>query len=149
MAMLLGNRGLLERAEIVATDLSERVLERARRGQFNGRSLRALPHPEMGRYLDMQGRLDPALIEAVRWSRLNLLEGEAIRALGAFDAILCRNVLIYFGDRVSQQVVLQLFSSLAPQGVLLVGLSESLLRMGSLVRCEEHGGFFLYRPGSA
>jgi chemotaxis protein methyltransferase CheR len=61
------------------------------------------------------------------------------------DAILCRNVLIYFDDDTVRAVVAALLSRLRPDGLLVVGVSESLLRFGSAVSCEEHDGVFCYR----
>ena len=149
LAMVLAGRGLLDKVEIVASDISERVLARAQTGSFNRRSLRVMPHPEMRSHIDMQGRVDPELVRSIRWERLNLLDAAAARTLGPFDAILCRNVLIYFTDETAQTVVGTLLSTLRPSGTLLVGVSESLMRMGSLVNCEEHDGYFFYRAGAS
>lgn len=66
-------------------------------------------------------------------------------AVGAADVVLCRNVLIYFSDETAVQVVGRLSGALPPGGVLLVGISESLLRFGTQLVCEEHGNVFLYR----
>jgi chemotaxis protein methyltransferase CheR len=65
--------------------------------------------------------------------------------MGALDIILCRNLLIYFRDEVVRQVVARLADRLAPRGVLLVGVSESLMRFGTDLICEEHDGAFMYR----
>ena len=65
--------------------------------------------------------------------------------LGAFDLILCRNVLIYFRDALITRVIDALSGALAPDGILAIGVSESLLRFGSSLVCEEQGGVFFYR----
>jgi chemotaxis protein methyltransferase CheR len=82
---------------------------------------------------------------AVQFATLNLMDDLAIEALGTFDAILCRNVLIYFRDDQVIRVVDRLTRSLAPTGVLAVGVSESLLRFGTSLVCEERGSSFFYR----
>jgi chemotaxis protein methyltransferase CheR len=68
-----------------------------------------------------------------------------VTALGTFDAVICRNVLIYFRDETTQAVVARLQRALTPGGALLVGASESLMRLGTALICEEHGGAFFYR----
>jgi chemotaxis protein methyltransferase CheR len=148
VAMLLAERGLLDRVELVASDLSAGALERARRGEFNARSLRATPPEVIGRFIDNQAsraRVRPHLIEAIHWTRVNLVDPIAVAAMGLFDAILCRNVLIYFTDETARRVVETLAGGLRPAGHLLVGVSESLLRFGTSLRCEERGGVFFYQ----
>ena len=78
------------------------------------------------------------------WRRVNLVDAAAVAALGAFDAILCRNVLIYFRDDTARRVVELLTSALVPGGHLLVGTSESLMRFGTALRCEERRSAFFY-----
>lgn len=148
LAILLAQRGLLHKARIVASDVSERALAKARSGTFGLRSARALPPGMEGGYLRREGDkivIDPTLVAAVDWRRVNLLDEGAVRALGQFDAILARNVLIYFADATVRRVVDRLTDALVPKGVLLVGASESLLRYGTSLSCEEHGGAFFYR----
>jgi len=150
LAMMLDQRGVLGGVSLVATDYTQRVLERARQGEHNLRSMRALPAGIEGRYLNVVGGrpvVRPELIAAVEWRRLNLVDAAAIAALGTFDAILCRNVLIYFQDETARRVVESLTRALAPGGSLLVGTSESLLRFGTALLCEERrGAFFYVRP---
>jgi chemotaxis protein methyltransferase CheR len=149
IAMILADAGLLQRARIVATDVSEKALARARSGIFGARSTRALPAGIEGRYLHRETnervRVEPALLAAVEWKRLNLMDEAAVKELGRFDIILARNVLIYFADNTVRRVVTCLTDALLPGGLLLVGASESLLRYGTQLSCEEHGGAFFYR----
>jgi chemotaxis protein methyltransferase CheR len=148
IAMILADLGVLSRVRIVATDVSEKALGKARSGVFGGRAMRALPAGIEGRYLHRQGEkvsIDPALLAAVEWRRLNLLDEAAVKEMGRFDVILARNVLIYFSDDTVRRVVTSLTGALVPRGLLLVGASESLLRYGTQLSCEEHGGAFFYR----
>ena len=93
----------------------------------------------------MSGEVDSAMVRAIDWRRVNLLDTTAVRALGSFDIVLMRNVLIYCTAETTRTVVDHALTSLRKDGVLLVGVSESLLRLGPSVACEEHGGYFFYR----
>lgn len=151
IAMLLDDRGLLDKVELVATDLSDVALATARKATYGKRSLRA-PYPETlaQRYLEATPRglsVVPRIREAVRYATANLVEPATFPA-GRFDAIVCRNVLIYFRDEHIARVIDALRATLAPGGVIAVGVSESLMRFGTGVACEERGGSFFYRSAS-
>jgi chemotaxis protein methyltransferase CheR len=148
LAMLLAARGLLDQVEIVASDISSAALERARSGVHSRRALRQeMPGfadrwmRETERGLEVHARLR----EAISWRRINLIDDAAVTALGTFDVVLCRNVLIYFNDETVRVVIDRLTGRLQPGGVLLIGVSESLLRFGGPLICEEREGTFLYR----
>jgi chemotaxis protein methyltransferase CheR len=150
IAMLLAERDLLGKVDLVASDISERALATARRGRYRARSLRqeAVPLaalPWLTRLPSGDLVVSPRLIECVTWRRLNLMDREAVAGMGPFDVVLCRNVLIYFNDETSVQVVENLAGTLGPGGALLVGISESLLRFGTSLECEEQAGVFFYR----
>lgn len=147
IAVILARAGVLERVELVASDLSARALERARRGEHGRRSLRAIPQgvPPWIVARDERAIVDERLRARIDWRRVNLADPDAISALGRFDAIACRNVLIYFEDERIARVVQCLAAALVPGGELLIGASESLLRFGTLLRCVERDGVFLYR----
>jgi chemotaxis protein methyltransferase CheR len=149
MAMLLADRGLLDKVEIVGTDISEAAIVRASSGRHGTRSLRSGYPAELAlRHLDVTSTcivVAPRLRDAIRLLPLNLLDENAVRDLGTFDVILCRNVLIYFRDTQVMRVIETLTQSLAADGVLAVGISESLLRFGTMLLCEERSGSFFYR----
>ncbi len=148
LAMLLEERGLLDRVDIVASDISARALERARTGRFGLRATRALPDRAAARWVvdDPGGaRVGERIARAVDWRRVNLLDPAQVAALGTFDAVLCRNVLFYFAEATHARVGELLARALEPGGALLLGVSESLLRFGTALTCEEVAGVFLYR----
>ncbi|HEY3821116.1 MAG TPA: protein-glutamate O-methyltransferase CheR [Polyangiaceae bacterium] len=153
LAMMLSKIDLLDRVEIVASDLSTRALAKAQTGVYAGRSLRSLPP-----FTATSGLLEETptgmrvpdfLRRPITWTALNLIDDRAIRELGQFDVVLCRNVLIYFSEPTVAHVAANLGAALRPEGVLLVGASESLLRFGTLFACEERGGSFFYRKVGA
>lgn len=152
LAMLLQDAKVLDRVDLVATDINQRSLERARAGRYGRRSVRAVPEPRLAeRFLRPVGEefyVDPALIAAVDFKPLNLVDAAQVKAQGTFDFILCRNVLIYFRDEVARSVIDALSGALAPDGMLFVSVSESLMRFGTSLQCEEHGGVFVYRKAA-
>ncbi|NBD09972.1 CheR family methyltransferase [Corallococcus silvisoli] len=147
LAMLLDARGVLGDVSLLATDLSARALERARTGEHNLRCMRALPQGVEGRWLDVvngRPRVRPELVAAVEWRQLNLVDTADFPPPESCDAVLCRNVLIYFQDATARRVVDGITRTLKPGGHLLVGTSESLMRFGTALRCEERRGAFFY-----
>jgi chemotaxis protein methyltransferase CheR len=150
LAMLLARDGLLQQVELVATDVSPRALASARSGQFGRRSLRGergLPGfaaPWMTQDGD-RVVVRAELRDAVQWKRVNLLLADEVRALGIFDVILCKNVLIYFRDDVAQRVLGQLGAALSRGGALFAGVSESLLRFDTALEFAQWGTAFAYR----
>jgi chemotaxis protein methyltransferase CheR len=148
LAMLLDEAGLLDRVTLLASDISARALEHARAGQYRRRSLRALPDGVVGRWLEARGdsmQVAERILRAVEWRQVNLVSAPEIAALGGFDLVICRNVLIYFRDRTIEQVIGNFTRCLRPDGYLAVGTSESLLRFDIAFACEEQRGAFFYR----
>lgn len=147
-AMLLEERGLLEQVELLASDLSEEALRKARQGRFSPRALRHhTNHPLAKRYLVREGdelHVPSKLLRSIDFRQVNLVSEQEVAALSMFDVILCRNVLIYFRDERARVVLRHLTDRLVPNGAMFVGVSESLMRFGGVLRCEEHGGAFVY-----
>jgi chemotaxis protein methyltransferase CheR len=150
IAMLLREAQLSEHVDLVASDLSESALERAKKGVFSPRALRQnRDHPLAVRYLETRPDAILAqreLMRSIEFCQVNLIDRAAVEALGSFDLIVCRNVLIYFGEDRSREVAELLASRVRPEGAVLIGVSESLMRFGTSLVCEEHSGVFVYRP---
>ena len=148
VAMFLAARGLLDEVDLVASDISASAVARARAGLWGRRALRrdvpgfANPWLQVD---DLTVRVPPRLTDAVDWRRINLLDEAAIAALGTFDVVLCRNVLIYFSDVTARGVVDRVGARLRIGGALFVGVSESLQRLKTPLACEERDGVFLYK----
>lgn len=149
LAMLLDDRGLLDRVEIVASDVSTTAIARAIAGGYGTRALRDGHPPELvRRYLQTSSKtvaVAPRIHGSVAFETINLFDDDRVRKLGLFDVILCRNVLMYFREERVANVVNRLGRALAPGGVIAVGVAESLLRFGPALVCEERGGSFFYR----
>jgi chemotaxis protein methyltransferase CheR len=148
LAMLLANADILDKVEILASDVSERALARARAGKFGPRSLRQVMPPWAQAYLtrtEAGFEVAPELIRRISWRKINLTDPVQVESVGELDLVICRNVLIYFGDDTSRKVVTSLSARMRANAALLVGVSESLMRLGTPLTCEEHGGVFVYR----
>ena len=148
IAMLLAASGILGKVDLIASDVSAAALARARAGRFTRRAIRGeIPSfAEPWVVADERGvAVRGGLTEAIDWRQVNLVDDAAVKALGTFDVIFCRNVLIYFSDDTTRRVVDRLSARLRPGGSLFVGISESLLRFGTQLRCEEHDGIFQYK----
>jgi chemotaxis protein methyltransferase CheR len=150
LAMLLGQQDLLGKVDLVASDLSGRSLQRARRGELGRRSLRDVPSPALVARWTVESpegarRVTRDIVDAIEWRRINLRSARSVASVGPCDVILCRNVLIYFSDATAGEVVQSLSQQLKRDGALFVGVSESLLRLGTALECEELDGVFYYR----
>ena len=151
VAMLLAAQGILDQVDLVASDVSVHALDRARSGRFSRRALRQTIPTFAERWLEVTEQgigISPRLTQAIEWRRINLMHEAAVSSLGTFDVVLCRNVLIYFSDATTRRIVDLLSTVLRPHGALFVGVSESLLRFGSSLICEEKNGVFLYKKPS-
>jgi chemotaxis protein methyltransferase CheR len=150
MALLEGGRaGAGDR--ILATDVSERALERARGGVYGSRSLRRLPAELLDRYLGGEGEargVVPQVREMVSFACHNLVADPP--PAGPFDLVACRNVLMYFDPVVAAAVVYRLLGAVRPGGFLALGPVElSLAAPLAVARVEAFGATLLRRPVDA
>ena len=121
--------GAADRLEILGTDISGEVVARARDAFFTQFEVqRGLQARALVTHFTQEGarwRLRPALRAMVRFEERNLLSDCA--ALGRFEVIFCRNVLIYFDAPTKTRVLEMLARQLAPQGVLYLGAAETVI----------------------
>ncbi len=122
---MLGTRAV----DILATDISHDVLTRAKEGVFTQFEVqRGLPVRHLVRFFKQDGqrwRIAPELRAMVRFEVCNLLG--AAPPVGRFDAIFCRNVLIYFDAPTKTRVLDMLARQLLPDGVIYLGGAETVL----------------------
>ncbi|MFW5825268.1 MAG: CheR family methyltransferase, partial [Marinobacter sp.] len=127
LAQAMGSR----RWEILASDISTQVLEKARAGRYPMTRTDRIPQPCLKQHClrgigEAEGTLmlDPALRSRVEVRQINL--NTTLPDVGLFDVIFLRNVMIYFNAETKQQIVARLTSCLKPGGYLIIGHSETL-----------------------
>ncbi len=115
--------------EILGTDLSNEVLEKARSGIYSQFEVqRGLPIQHLLKYFTQQGdlwQINPDLRAMVQWRKLNLLE--SLISVGEFDIIFCRNVLIYFDQATKVEVLHRLAKQMPEDGFLVLGAAETVV----------------------
>jgi chemotaxis protein methyltransferase CheR len=115
--------------EIVATDLSTEILDRARAGLYSHFEVqRGLPIQHLAKYFRPEGerwRVVPELRRAVEYKTFNLLDDPS--SLGAFDVVFCRNVLIYFETATKTRVLDRVARLMPADGFLVLGGAETVL----------------------
>lgn len=135
--------------EIVASDINTQVLISAREGVYASGSMNGICEERLQRFFQpvdgehsSRWKVAPQLQQLIRFCRINLLEPNW-PLHGRFDAIFCRNVMIYF-DRGTQRTILQRFLGvLEEDGELYAGHSESFLHASELFT---NVGKTVYRP---
>jgi len=134
IAMLL--KGITElrgwKIEIVGTDISQRVLQQARRAVYGKSAFRATDEKYVKRFFVEQDdglKVCDEIRDLVTISHLNLFDTNRMVMLGKMDLIFCRNVIIYFDLAAKKRVVESFFNTLYDGGYLLLGHSESLMNI--------------------
>jgi len=136
------------RLEIIGSDISKKVIEYAKKGEFSQIEVnRGLPARMLAKYFTQKGNkwvLDSRIRKMVRFVQINLKD--SFIHLGKFDIIFCRYVLIYFSDELKKDILQRLEKSLNPGGYLFLGGSEILppFFKGS-IRRKELGGCICYQ----
>ena len=138
------------RIEIVATDLSQEVLEKSKAGIYSQFEVqRGLPIQLLMKYFTQSGelwQLNADVRAMVQFRQLNLLQD--FSHLGTFDIIFCRNVLIYFDQDTKANIFGRISRMLEPDGVLALGAAESVVGITNAFKpYPDRRG--LYRPNAA
>jgi chemotaxis protein methyltransferase CheR len=128
---LVKNRGKVE-VKILATDLSVQMLSQAKLGIYEALRLGTLPPTFAHSYFTACGgrksgqvQVVPEIRKLITFARFNLMQ-QRFPFKYPFDAIFCRNVMIYFDRPTQQELVARFHDHLKPGGLLLIGHSESL-----------------------
>jgi len=135
--------------EIVATEFSTQVLEKAKTGLFSQFEVqRGLPIRLLIKYFAQLGdtwQINPDVRAMVQFRSFNLLHDFA--PLGRFDLVFCRNVLIYFDQETKTQVLDRMARITEPDGYLVLGAAETVVGLTESFRpLPEHRGLYVPNP---
>ncbi|MBD9416475.1 protein-glutamate O-methyltransferase CheR [Pseudomonas sp. PDM16] len=134
--------------QIVATDLSGSMLANCKSGEYDSLAMgRGLSQDRLQRYFDPKGpgrwAVKAPIKSRVEFRALNLLESYA--ALGKFDVVFCRNVLIYFSAEVKKDILTRIHATLKPGGYLFLGASEALNGLPDLYQMVQCSPGIIYK----
>lgn len=138
------------KVEIIATDISEEILEIAKRGIYSQFEVqRGLPVTHLLKYFEQvneKWRIKDELRNMIKFGYFNLLSD--MSRLGTFDLIFCRNVLIYFDEKTKAKTLEKMAARLGKHGFLFLGGAETVLGLTNkfVIMPEKRGLYVL--PGS-
>lgn len=134
MAILLSEMGLLDRCSITATDIDNKIIQKAVIGKYplknmdvnNKNYIRTNGEHELANYYRVhedKAIMDNKLLKNISYREHNLVSGDVF---SKFDLILCRNVMIYFNQTLQNKVLHKMHESLFSGGILCIGSKESI-----------------------
>ena len=138
--------------EIIGTDISTEILEKAKAGLYTQFEVqRGLPIQLMVKYFakkEDMWQIDPAIRSMVTYREFNLLD--SMLALGKFDVVFCRNVLIYFDQPTKTEVLQKISAQMPDDGFLYLGGAETVLGISDKFKAliGQRGIYLLNRPGA-
>ncbi|MDR2558086.1 MAG: protein-glutamate O-methyltransferase CheR [Oscillospiraceae bacterium] len=133
MALLeyFGHKSAQWKIEHLATDISERVMSKAKEAIYHVDSMKNLPDTWKRKYFTAVEnscfKVSPEVTKRVTFKTFNLMDPVPFKSY-PYDIIFCRNVMIYFEHNTKIEVVKRLYEALAPGGYLFIGHAESITR---------------------
>lgn len=131
ISMLMSKLLPLSQLQILATDIDENVIARAKNGVYPERSLNEVPENIKQKFFLRQGELytvQDEIKKTVTFKKQNLLSDSFG---GPFDLIVCRNVLIYFTEEAKHELYKKFSSALEKDGIFFVGSTEQIFNPGA------------------
>lgn len=133
VGIMLEEMGMLDRSELIGTDVDHGIISRARTGLFTSHELQTLPEGHLARYFSAEGNHhrfhNEAILARTRYETHNLLTEPP---LDGIHLILCRNVVIYFSGESKHRLYQKFVRALVPGGVLFVGSTERIFEYREL-----------------
>lgn len=126
IAMILNQFVDLNKVEILATDIDDNVIDRAKKGMYSERALQEVPKDIKEKYFKQEGslfKIDSNIKKHISFKKHNLLSDPYPNNC---DLIVCRNVLIYFTEEAKEVIYKNFSNSLVDQGVFFVGSTEQI-----------------------
>lgn len=142
IAMLCRELAPWKPVSILATDLDETVLGRARQGAFTDQQMAGVSSARKVRFFSKRAKdweVRPEIKAMVAWRRHDLLSE---RYDGLFDLICCRNVVIYFTEAAKRSMYRRFYEALRPGGILFLGATESIPNVASVGLTPAGMGFY-------
>ena len=134
--------------EISAVDINPAALQKAQRARYSAWALRETPADVQRKWFRADGQdmvLDKSICGAVRFDAGNLASDDPeLWQAGRYDAIFCRNVLMYFSPEQMRAVIARIARSLAPSGFLFLGHAETLRGVSDQFHLHHSHGTFYY-----
>jgi len=138
---------LTDKFQIVGTDISPTMLEMCRSGVYDSLALSRGLSPERKKLFFQQDgdlwRVKDEIRNRVRFAELNLMNSYA--SLGKFDIVFCRNVLIYFSSELKRDILRRIAQTLAPDGYLFLGSTETIASYSDDFDTVRHKGGIVYQ----
>lgn len=133
LVMLLNQFLPLSQIHIIATDIDKQVLDKARMGLYNDKSLKGLPNGFLNKYFTQVNehnyQINAEVKKCVEFKEHNLLKDAYPTAC---DMIVCRNVVIYFTEEAKNEIYKKFNAALVPEGFLFVGSTEQIIQPGAI-----------------
>jgi chemotaxis protein methyltransferase CheR len=126
LAIILSKFMPLSQVSVLATDIDENVISRAKLGMYPERSLQEVPEDVKKKFFTKEGmyyKIDESIKKAVTFKKHNLLADPFDTN---YDLIVCRNVLIYFTEEAKQELYHKFNKALRPGGIFFVGSTEQI-----------------------
>ena len=143
LVMLLSKFMPLNKIKIIATDIDDQVLDKARMGLYRAQSLNALPEEFKKKYFTKVGENSYQICDEVKkcveFKKHNLLKDPYPNRL---NLIVCRNVVIYFTEEAKDEIYKKLYESLVPGGTLFVGSTEQIVNYRDLGYTSSRSFFY-------
>jgi chemotaxis protein methyltransferase CheR len=121
--------------DIFASDISQKVIQTARKGIFSDSSFRNTPDGIREKYFEKTSenkfRIHDEIRQMVTFGKVNLLDEHKTGIFSDMDVIFCRNVIIYFDVEAKKKVIENFYRKLRKNGYLLLGHAESLLSLST------------------
>ncbi len=133
--------------KIIATDIDEVILDKARKGIYMSRSIKDVPGEYLEQYFTRSSgfyHVKQKIKDMVRFDYLNLNDRAVLRKYRGFDFIFCRNVLIYFDDVSRRRVVDHYYMALNPGGYIFLGSAESPARINPAFKIRKTANHMVY-----
>jgi chemotaxis protein methyltransferase CheR len=154
IAMLMLDHGGFSdwRIEVFGSDISRKVIARARQAHYGPNSFRDTDPRFLRRFFDRHDNLYRVRDEVralTSFGTINLVEPNAIALVAPVDVIFCRNVMMYFDPATRRGLVQNFYRKLRPYGFLLLGHAESLLNISTDFEAVSLRNDLVYRRGDS